>query len=144
MRLVRFLIIGICACIAAPALADDGPGNNLMEAGIFGGVFLPEYDHELYEDELVEHQPLKKVGFDMGLRLAYFPIPFVGVEGEGDAVYTKTRTPTEDTVFIYGLRGSLVLQVPLRITPFVFGGAGNMWMRSDDTVLGNDRDLVFH
>jgi outer membrane protein OmpA-like peptidoglycan-associated protein/opacity protein-like surface antigen len=137
------IVSAVCALPATSALADD-PGTNLIEAGVFGGVFMPEYDHDLFDAGTVPHQPLKRAGLDMGLRLGYFPVPFVGVEGEGSAVYTKTRTPTEDTVFIYNLRASLVLQVPLRVTPFVFGGVGDAWLRSDDKVLGNDRDMVLH
>ena len=144
MSLVRFLSVLIVVSLATPALADDGPGNNQVEAGIFGGVFAPEYDHAFFDDDETLHQPLKRVGLDMGLRIGYFPIPFVGIEGEGSAVYTKTRTPTEDKVWLNSLRGSLVLQLPAVITPFIFGGAGNTWSRSGPNALGNDSDTVFH
>ncbi len=144
MSMVRLLAAVSVLGLATPALADDGAANNQVEARIFGGVFLPEYDHEFYDHLETTHKPLKRVGLDMGLSLGYFPIPFIGIEGEGSAVFTKTRTPTEHNVWLNSLRGSLVLQFPMKITPFIFGGAGNTWSRSGPGALGNDRDLVFH
>jgi hypothetical protein len=51
-----------------------------LELGVFGGVFLPNAQHELYEPAKATWAPYARVAGAIGLRVAYLPIPYVGAE----------------------------------------------------------------
>jgi outer membrane protein OmpA-like peptidoglycan-associated protein len=125
------------------AAQDARPRHLYFELGAFGGVFIPDEEHEFVDDQVAQQEPLKQIGPDMGIHLAFFPLSWLGIEGEGSAVLTKTDE-SNGTVNLFSGRGSLVLQIPFRVTPFILGGAGNTWTVSEDDVLGNDTDVVFH
>ena len=129
--------------LASPAAAQDArPRHLYVELGAFGGVFVPDEEHEFYDQDVAVQEPFKTVLPDMGIHLAFFPLSWLGLEGEGSFVLGKTDSG--GTANLFSGRGSLVLQIPLRVTPFVLGGAGNTWLVSEDDVLGEDRDRVFH
>src|SRR5690606_20137850 len=97
------------------------PTRNMVELGIYGGVLLPAKDHELYNPEQ-PWQPYKKVAADIGLRVGYYPLSFLGLEIEGGIAPTKT---VDDGRALLGMfRGYGILQLPYRIAPFVLFGAG--------------------
>ncbi len=121
------------------------PERNMVELGIFGGILLPSDDHDFYHPDTAPQKQLWRMGPDIGLRAAFFPLSFLGIEGEFSANPTRVRTATNDAVFIYGLRGHAILQSPgTRITPFILGGYGMMGVASGEAVLGNDIDPVGH
>jgi opacity protein-like surface antigen len=117
------------------------PDNMQFEVGLWGGAFFADKEHEFYESARVEHEPLQKIAPDLGLRVGFNPHRFDGVEGEAGMVLGETLT-TEESADLYALRGSIVAQFPARITPFVLGGVGRFFMRSD--ALGDDEDTDFH
>jgi len=119
--------------------------RNLVELGVFGGLLRPSDDHDLYDPVTRPQDPLWRLGPDVGLRAAFFPLKPLGVEAEFSANPTRVRTFTNDFAFVYGVRGHVILQVPLtRIVPFLLGGGGMMGVRSNILVLGNDVDPAFH
>ncbi len=119
--------------------------RNLVELGIFGGLLRPSDDHDLYDPVTRPQDPLWRLGPDVGLRAAYFPLKPLGVEAEFSANPTRVRTITNDFAFVYGVRGHLILQVPVtRVVPFLLGGGGMMGVRSNILILGNDVDPAFH
>lgn len=121
------------------------PERNMVELGIFGGILLPSDDHDFYHPDTAPQKQLWQLGPDIGLRAAYFPLSFLGIEAEFSANPTRVRVATDDPVFIYGLRGHAILQSPgTRITPFILGGYGMMGVASGDAALGNDIDPVGH
>src|SRR5689334_18826282 len=65
------------------------PTRNQLELGIFGGVMLPASDtHELYDPSRA-WAPYKRVAPDVGLRLGFYPLSFLGLEVEGALIPTK-------------------------------------------------------
>lgn len=119
--------------------------RNLAELGVFGGLLRASDEHDLYDPRTRPQDPLWKLGADVGLRAAFFPLAPLGVEAEFSANPTRVRTITNDFAFVYGFRGHVVLQIPrYRITPFLLGGYGLMGVRSHILILGDDIDPAFH
>jgi outer membrane protein OmpA-like peptidoglycan-associated protein len=130
----------------APSPGPEGymsryvPQNNLFEIGIFGGLFFPSKHHEL-GDPNKPLEPYGKVAPDLGLRLAYFPLSFAGVEAEGAVMPTHTDDGAKAA--LWAVRGHVVAQLPLAsIVPFVVVGGGALGTSSD--TLGSDNDPAFH
>ncbi|MCX4242234.1 OmpA family protein [Paraliomyxa miuraensis] len=121
------------------------PARNLAELGLFGGLLRPSDEHDLYDPVTRPQDPLWKLGPDVGVRAAFFPLKPLGVEAEFSANPTRVRTITNDFAFVYGFRGHVIVQVPVtRIVPFFLGGYGLMGVRSHILILGNDIDPAFH
>lgn len=120
------------------------PEGNLLELGVFGGVIIPSTDHNLRNEPLP--QRTLEVGPEVGARLGYYPLSFLGVEGETMAslnAVKATNTAPKGHGGMYGLRGQLVLQAPLPyIVPFVVGGAGRLGAITD--AMGKDSDTAWH
>ncbi|RMG96205.1 MAG: OmpA family protein [Deltaproteobacteria bacterium] len=122
------------------------PARNMIEIGVYGGAFFAADDHDFYDPATAPQKPLWKVGIgDWGLRFAYFPLSFLGLEIEGNVVPTFARTATNDPVLLYGFRGHPILRLPgYRISPFALGGFGLMGVRSAMDVVGRDVDPIAH
>ncbi len=120
------------------------PERNMGEIGVFGGVFLPAVNHDFYNPQSGQ-KPLWAVAGDVGLRGAFFPLPYLGVELEGAGMIGRIRSTTNDPAILWAARGHVVLQLPFwNIVPFVLGGAGAMGIQSPKILLGNDVDPVAH
>ena len=116
--------------------------QHVIELGLFAGAYFPPKSHELYSLE-TDQAPFAEVAFDGGLRLGYLLLPFVGLELEGAVMPTALRDRDESAV-VYSLRGHLLGQYPMRVTPFVVAGYGMLGVASGDTAVGNDIDGAFH
>jgi OmpA-OmpF porin, OOP family len=148
---IRWIAALLVACMgarpaAAQEIADTGEakaGRALFELGLFAGAFMPSDRHEFYDPLRAEHKPLEAAGPDVGVRLAFLPFRFIGVEVEADLLPQATRSG--DRVLLYGARAHLLLQVPTkRLTPFAVAGFGTMGVRSTDDELSSDRDALGH
>lgn len=127
-----------------PWIRRWAPERNMGEVGVFGGVFLPATNHDFYAPKSGQ-KPLWAVAGDVGLRGAFFPLPYFGVELEGGVMPGRIRSSTNDTALLWAARGHLILQLPFwSVTPFVLGGAGAMGISSPPVLLGNDVDPVAH
>ena len=116
------------------------PQCNLFEFGMFGGLFFPSKNHEL-GDPNKPLEPYAKVAPELGLRLAYFPLSFAGLEAEGAVMPTQTEDDAKAA--LWAVRGHVVAQLPLAsIVPFVVVGGGALGTSSD--TLGSDNDPAFH
>jgi OOP family OmpA-OmpF porin len=116
------------------------------EFGIFGGAMWFPTNHNLESNDVVTnpdlHQKLK-LGGELGIRAAFFPASFLGIEAEGGLVFTKTAD-TNDSAKVWLLRGHGILQLPLgRLVPFFLGGAGMEHIDAAGT-LGKDTDPVYY
>ncbi len=121
------------------------PERNMVTVGIYGGVFIANPDHDFYDPRTRPQEPLWAVSPDVGLRLGYFPLRVLGIEGEFSANPTRVRSITNDFAFVYGFRGHAVAQLPFHsVTPFFLAGYGAMGVRSNIIILGNDLDPAFH
>ncbi len=138
---------------SAPPPAEEGapfepyepgypPDNNLLEIGVFGGMLFPSKNHNLRDEH---HEQVKyKYGPEFGGRIGYYPLSFLGLEGEGMLSLSRVRNHNSTTkAVLYSGRGSLVLQIPTGyVTPFVLGGAGKL--AAIGTEMGKDSDVAWH
>jgi outer membrane protein OmpA-like peptidoglycan-associated protein len=116
------------------------PEGNVLELGIFGGAIFPSSDHNL-RYEAYAQQPYA-TGAELGARLGYYPLSFMGLEAEGMAAASKVKN-TETSAALYALRGHVVLQAPLAyVTPFILGGFGTLGAIS--RTMANDADPAWH
>ncbi|MBA3546238.1 MAG: OmpA family protein [Nannocystis sp.] len=120
------------------------PERHLFELGVFGGLLIAAPDHDLYDPKTTPASPLWRANPDVGVRVAYFPLRFLGFEGEFAAVPTFVRNPRNDRAFVYSGRGHAILQLPYRVAPFVLGGYGALGVMSATKALGNDVDPAGH
>lgn len=136
---------------------DEGPkpwnkqhvATPQLHFGIFGGGFFASASHDFYDPDVTSRDrrpPLWATGGDLGLRVGTFPGQGVfGIEAEFTNIFNATRDARNDFVYLYGLRGHGMLQLPnSRITPFLLGGYGIMGVSSPDDVLGSDIDPTGH
>lgn len=152
------LVVSTVAGLAGPSVAGaaDKPKpawrteKHILEVGGYLGAFFPAKDHGLYGDGVVTTQRELKTGFDIGLRLAYLPLRFIGIEIEGGAVPTKalwTNAEGEDrkaSATVFGVRGHFILQMPTQLALFVVGGGGILGVGSKNDVLGKNVDGSLH
>jgi OOP family OmpA-OmpF porin len=122
------------------------PERNTFEGGVWAGIMIPARDLELFEaDRDLPRQgfrTLARVAPDLGLRVGYYPIRFLGLEAEGGAMPTSADG-TGAT--LWTVRGHVVGQLGLwSITPFALVGAGAFSVASERAALGNDVDAALH
>ncbi len=117
--------------------------NHTLEGGLILGALFPSTKHELYNNNEVRQMRLKSGSIDLGLRIAYLPIPLAGIELEGTMAPTRT-TKTDRGATVTNFRGHALAQYPWKVTPFVLAGVGAMGIKSGKAVLGSDQDLVSH
>ena len=127
---------------------DLAPIDMGVELGLFLGGFFPDADnHEFYDYKDAMQEPLESAGPDVGLRVGFYPIRFLGIEVEGDLM--PFATDSGNSLLLYGLRGQVVGQLPGiaangRFSPFVLAGFGTMGVSSDEEALSDDADKVGH
>ena len=143
---------------AASTNVDSGTGDGFweryrplplaLELGVYGGLAHFADQHNLQNLDLVPdtqygHQRLG-TSIDLGLRAAFYPLSFLGVEGELGVIPTKTKTDDRSaTVWTY--RAHLIAQYPgYRLVPFVVVGLGGMTLKSHTDTLGTDSDPAVH
>ncbi|MBK8235888.1 MAG: OmpA family protein [Deltaproteobacteria bacterium] len=122
------------------------PERNMAELGVYGGVILPARDLELFEATLdLPRQgfaPLRRAGLDVGGRVAYLPLRFLGFELEGGAMPNKAN---DQRATMWTVRGHVIGQLGLwSVTPFVVVGAGALGVASSRAAVGNDVDASLH
>lgn len=135
------------AAVAAPAPTRDQPGTKspylpepqLFEIGIFGGAFFPSSHHTLLSPgrQFAKYETAP----ELGLRLAYFPLAFLGAELEGAVMPSKVENG--GGAGLWAVRGHLIAQLTAsRITPFVLAGVGALGAYSKE--MGKDVDNALH
>ena len=143
---------------SASAAANGGKGDGFwkryrplplaLELGLYAGVADFADQHNLQDLSLVQdtqygHQSLS-TGLDLGLRAAFYPLSFLGVEGELGVIPTKTSTD-ERSATVWTYRAHLIAQYPrYRLVPFVVLGLGGMTVKSHPDTLGTDGDPEMH
>ena len=123
-----------------PYEAGYPPDHNLLELGVFGGVLFPSKDHNL-RDERFPHTKYK-IGPEIGARLGYYPLSFLGLEGEAMGALSQIDGEEDGAgAGLYSLRGQVVLQAPLPyVVPFAVGGVGRFGALSQS--MGKDSDIA--
>jgi outer membrane protein OmpA-like peptidoglycan-associated protein len=135
----------------APASAEPSgggykPEGDLWEVGLFGGLFFPSGGHKLYS-VYREREAYETLAYEVGGRLAYFPLSWMGIEGEfmmadgrtrHDLKYVRGDLYSNRTNF-FAYRGHVVLQLPLPyVVPFILGGASALG--ANGQTFGRDTD----
>ena len=116
------------------------PEGNVLELGVFGGAIFPSSDHNLRYQRYPQ-QPLS-AGPEVGARIGYYPLSFLGLEAEAMAAGSKIKH-TDTSAALYAARGQLVVQAPLPyITPFLLAGVGRLG--SISRPMANDSDPAWH
>lgn len=118
--------------------------KHILEVGGYLGAFFTAADHGLYGDGITKTPRPLKPGFDVGVRLAYLPLRFVGVEVEGGVVPTKLDGNGGYKTTLFGVRGHLILQLPTRLSLFVVAGGGMLGASSGPKALGKNIDGTLH
>lgn len=125
-----------------PYLQRFLPEPNLWEVGLFLGALFPAYEHNLKQPDL-PREAYSGAAFTLGGRVAYFPLPYLGVEVEGFAGSGSTRD-TDSTATFYALRGQVIGQLPLwSVVPFVTLGGGVLGATSESLGHDGDPSLLF-
>jgi outer membrane protein OmpA-like peptidoglycan-associated protein len=122
------------------------PTNLSFEAGLYGGVNFFPSEHNLQDLDVVVDNGHDKLatGPELGLRLAFFPLAFIGLEAEGGVILSHTAT-SEASANVLVLRGHAIAQLPFgRLVPFILMGGSMFSLSSSDEALGNDADPAFH
>lgn len=115
------------------------PEAGLFELGIFGGAMFPSDSHAL-EGSGVAHREFG-TGGELGLRLAAFPIDFLGIEAEAATVAASVKNG--GGAGIWAGRGHFIGQLTSSsITPFLLVGVGALGANSKE--MGRDTDFGFH
>ena len=121
---------------------EDGlaPRGNLFEIGLFGGALFVSERSALHNPRL-PFANFEVPSPELGLRLGYFPLSFLGIEGEFMGAAGELQNNEGATV--WAGRGHLLLQIPARVVnPFVLAGVGRFGIVSENS--GNDDDPAFH
>lgn len=145
---------GVNASGSASGGADDywhqfRPTPMALELGVYGGLALFSKEHNLQNLEIIDESPAighqqLKTGLDLGLRAGFYPLSWLGAEGEVGVIPTKTKE-SGDRATIWTYRLHAVAQYPAyRLVPFVLFGAGGMNLRSNLGALGKDSDPELH
>ncbi|HEY6726614.1 MAG TPA: OmpA family protein [Polyangiaceae bacterium] len=117
------------------------PEANLWELGLFGTIMFPSPSHRFIEpgSGLPQQDLDPAAGF--GVRFAYFPLAFLGLEIDGAAMPTATEDGSSAGIHV--ARGHLIGQLPgSSVTPFVLFGMGALGATSE--AMGTDTDPAFH
>jgi OOP family OmpA-OmpF porin len=118
------------------------PDDNLLELGVFGGVLFPNKRANLRDERDFPAREQYKNAPELGARLGYYPLSFLGIEGEAMAARSAVER-NDSRVMFYAGRGQLVLQAPLPyVVPFATGGVGRLGVIGEDT--GSDSDVAWH
>lgn len=123
------------------------PTRNMLELGVYGGLFLPSTEIELFEPDTMRadmgFREFNRLALDVGARVGYYPARFLGLEVEGGVM--PTQTTAEQRALMYHVRGHVVAQLARwSVAPFLLAGPSGLGVASDSTSVGNDIDLGFH
>lgn len=127
------------------------PQPNTLEVGIFAGAFFISDGHDLVSAGLAQ-QAYSGPAFELGARLGYYPLSWLGVEGEfsmGQASFDDDLSATVDPSLVANrgtlstYRGHVVAQLPISsIVPFLLVGGGALAATSQ--VEGHKTEGAFH
>ncbi len=125
---------------ATPFLKRHRPLPMALELGLHGGMQWFSSDHNIIQSGRA-HQELASSP-EVGLRLGFYPLTFLGAEVEGAFIPSST-TGDDQSARIAALRGHAVLQLPIaRVVPFALVGGGMLALTGGS--MGKDTDPSFH
>jgi outer membrane protein OmpA-like peptidoglycan-associated protein len=141
--------------LEAPTLDTGGEGDylhrykpqaNTVELGAFAGMLFLSDENSFRGPPAADGTPApyseyKQPSAELGVRVGYFPLTFLGGELEG--MLGLLEADRGDAGTLWAGRVHVVAQAPFwSVVPFVVGGAG-YWALSNGTS-GSDNDPAFH
>lgn len=128
---------------APPSYSRLLPRRHDVELGVMGGVLLVSDSNNLVAGG-AEHRAFEQPTWQIGARVAYFPLKALGVEAEythGFGRAEKLGTLPSASADFNVVRGHVIGQLPTsRFVPFALLGAGMLHGTSKPT--GSDADLL--
>lgn len=120
-----------------PYEAGYPPDDNLLELGVFGGVLFPSKKQNLRNEKFPQRKFQNAP--EIGARIGWYPLSFVGIEGEAMGSRPKVKSDHTRAVLFSG-RGQLVLQAPFPyVVPFLTAGVGKLGALGES--VGSDADV---
>jgi OOP family OmpA-OmpF porin len=120
------------------------PTNHMLNAGVYLGAFWRGRNHGLFDRSLGPQPSTPTGAFDVGFRLEYMPIPYVGVGFETSGMPTKSPSEGNARAGFYTVRGHLLASLPYRLAPTLAVGAGLLGLRSRNAAILNGGAPAFH
>ena len=123
------------------------PKRMTLELGVYGGMFLPAKEIELFEPfrgaANMGAQEFARIAPDVGGRVGLYPLRFLGIELEAGVM--PAETASGQAVMMYHARGHILAQVARwSVAPFALAGVSGLGVASDRFEVGNDADFGFH
>jgi OOP family OmpA-OmpF porin len=120
------------------------PTNHTIGVGGYLGVFLRADNQGLFDRSLGPQPTTPRSVFDVGFRLEYMPIPWVGVGFEGGGMPFRGASEGNARANFYAVRGHVVASLPYRLAPTLAVGGGLLGLRSRTAAILNGGDPAFH
>ena len=114
------------------------PMANTWELGLFTGLLFPSDEHNIFAPrEGITQEPYAGTAVELGMRLGYYPLEFLGIEA--GAFAAPTEVDSGRSAMLYGADVGVVAQLPsMSLTPFIYVGGGMLGGISEP--MGNDMD----
>lgn len=114
------------------------PMANTWELGFFAGLLFPSDEHNIFAPRAgIRQEPYSGTAPELGMRVGYFPLAFLGLEGSAFAA--PSEVDSGRSAMLYGGDVVLVGQLPtMSLTPFAYVGGGVLGGISEP--MGNDMD----
>lgn len=122
------------------AQVELGPRPHAFELGVAGGAFVSPRAEALTQRPTAS--AMQDAGIDFLFRLSYSPLRFLGVEAEAGHIAMDVNTASETGM--YALRGHVIGQLPMRLSPFVVAGAGVLGLTTKNEEMGGKMGPAFH
>lgn len=130
-----------------PWIRRHPPRRHTLELGLAFGPLFPSARHGLIDDQIYAEsggtffQRYSSAISQFDLRLAYFPLAFLGLEVEGGIAPTYTQE-LKERANLYGFRGHVIAQLARwSVAPYVLAGGG---LLGTGGALGSDIDPAGH
>jgi len=122
------------------------PTNHMLNAGFYLGGFFRADNHGLGDRSIGVLPPNSTPGgaFDLGFRLEYMPIPWVGVGFESGGMPFRSVSEGDVRAHFYTVRAHVIGSLPYRLTPTLALGGGLLGLRSANSDILNGGRNGFH
>ncbi len=125
-----------------PWIKRWAPERDMLDIGLYLGALFLTREHGLFDGGLGPRPALPRAAFDIGGRIAYMPLRFLGVGIEAGAMPGRSTSAVAD-VTMSVFRMHLIGQLPYRVTPTLILGGGFIAVNSGAEIL-NELDSAFH
>lgn len=114
------------------------PAANTWEVGLFTGLLFISKEHNIFAPrEGITQEPYKRPALELGMRVGYFPLEYLGIEASAFAAPSEVESGR--SAMLYGGNGAIVGQLPgMSLTPFLLIGGGVLGGINEP--MGNDMD----